>query len=164
MPKRRQVDDGSDDGSPPPISKKAKGDRASVKNPAKSVGELSNGKDGDGNAYWEIGNKRRVGVSQFNRTTLVNIREYYEAGGELKPGKKGISLSIDQYKALLKAIPALNEELRAQGHEIGDSEPSANGSADGGALLASPKKDKLRKKTKKLNIEVTSDEDDGDDE
>ena len=32
---------------------------------------------------------RRVGISEFKGTTLINIREYYnDAAGDLKPGKK----------------------------------------------------------------------------
>ena len=31
---------------------------------------------------------RRVGISKFKGKVLVNIREYYENNGELKPGKK----------------------------------------------------------------------------
>jgi hypothetical protein len=55
--------------------------------PAKK--DLSNGTDAEGNPYWEFGNNRRIGASQFKGTTLVNIREYYTApDGELRPGKK----------------------------------------------------------------------------
>lgn len=36
----------------------------------------------------QLSSKRRVNVTTFNKALLVNIREYYEAGGELKPGKK----------------------------------------------------------------------------
>lgn len=71
------------------------------------------------------------------------------------PGKKGISLTVPQYEALVKAMPAISEKLRAMGHDVEDVEE------DGGAPTAveAPKpaaKDKSR--AKKSNIEATSDE------
>lgn len=141
------------------------------------------------NLFHQLGNKRRIGTSSFKNTLLVNIREYYEADGELKPGKKvnqtsrlhrsnlpltphqGISLTVDQYRALVKAIPQLNESLRKAGHEIADPVASPAASLDGGAALeaSSPpppastsstkKTSAKREKVRKANIDVTSDED-----
>ena len=41
-------------------------------------------------------------VRKWSDATLVDIREYYQIGGEgpYKPGKKGISLSVEQWRAL----------------------------------------------------------------
>ncbi|GAB1313856.1 hypothetical protein MFIFM68171_04066 [Madurella fahalii] len=126
----------------------------------KAKKDLSKGTDAEGNAYWEIGNNRRVGSSQFKGTTLVNIREYYTApDGDLRPGKKGISLPLDQYKALLKIIPELNEQLRSQGHAV-DDPPSAGSSG----VQVQNEKPAKPKKPKKSNIEETSEEEDDDDE
>ncbi|CAE6443008.1 unnamed protein product [Rhizoctonia solani] len=54
--------------------------------------------DAEGNTYFEISGKRRVTVRSFNGLKLVDVREMYtdKASGELKPGKKGISLSEEQ--------------------------------------------------------------------
>lgn len=38
--------------------------------------------------YFQLSNKRRVGVSQFRKACLINIREYYEKDGKMLPGKK----------------------------------------------------------------------------
>ncbi|KAK3325204.1 transcriptional Coactivator p15-domain-containing protein [Apodospora peruviana] len=134
---------------------------------AKAKKELGKGTDGDGNAYWEIGGTRRAGLSNFSGKTFVNIREYYTTNdGETKPGKKGISLSVEQYQGFLKIIPELNNELRAKGHSVED--PGVTSSS--GAVAASsspaqlPAKKASVKKAKKLNIEETSDEDDDDDD
>lgn len=35
---------------------------------------------------------RRIGVSQFRKTTLINIREFYEKDGKTLPGKKVIGI------------------------------------------------------------------------
>ncbi|KAG9107020.1 hypothetical protein FRC07_008706 [Ceratobasidium sp. 392] len=54
--------------------------------------------DAEGNTYFEISGKRRVTIRSFNGLKLVDIREMYsdKATGELKPGKKGISLAEEQ--------------------------------------------------------------------
>lgn len=70
---------------------------------------------------------------------------------------QGISLSIDQYQALLKAVPAINKELRKQGHDIAEIEaPAAE------AEVAKPAKSK-KQKTPKSNFEATSDEEEDSD-
>lgn len=108
---------------------------------------------------------RRIGIAHFRSTTLINVREYYESGGQMRPGKKGISLSLDQYKALIRAIPDINAELAKDGVAISDAEDDGGGDAAGegaGASVAlaaaAPKKEKS-KAPKKSNIEATSDED-----
>ncbi|KAJ4992261.1 transcriptional Coactivator p15 [Stagonosporopsis vannaccii] len=70
--------------------------------------------DEDGNPFVGLNHsgKRRITVSEFKGMTFVNIREYWvNDAGELKPGKKGISLSIEQYSALLAAAPLLESVL-----------------------------------------------------
>lgn len=63
----------------------------------------------------DLGKKKRVTVRSFKGassfmsqdmsiahlvkgTTLVDIREYYGAEGDEKPGKKGISLTVEQVR------------------------------------------------------------------
>ena len=65
---------------------------------------------------------KRVTVRKWNNSTLVDIREYYQTGGEgpYKPGKKGISLSTAQWRALrerLGDVAAAVEACRASGAE-----------------------------------------------
>ncbi|KAK4122482.1 PC4-domain-containing protein [Parathielavia appendiculata] len=148
--KKRQIDPDSD-GEQQAV-KKSKSAKTAKK-------DLAQGKDAEGNPYWEIGNNRRIGSSQFKGATLVNIREYYTApDGELRPGKKGISLSLDQYKALLRIIPQLNDELRSQGHDVGGL--PATGTSD---VLVKAERPKA-KRSKKANIDVTSDEEEEEEE
>ena len=54
-----------------------------------------------GDSYFEIGKKKRVTVRVFKDHPLVDIREYYGADGEEKPGKKGISLSVEQVRSIV---------------------------------------------------------------
>ncbi|EJT80446.1 hypothetical protein GGTG_00445 [Gaeumannomyces tritici R3-111a-1] len=128
--------------------KEAKPKEAKSKEPT----ALGSGVDNEGNPYWEISAKRRVGIAKFNKMVLVNIREYYDQAGELKPGKKGISLTLDQYQALLKNAPVINAELRKMGEDVQDVEAST---ADPPAESPRPPS---RDKRAKANIEATSDE------
>ncbi|KAH6643622.1 transcriptional Coactivator p15-domain-containing protein [Boeremia exigua] len=101
-----------DDNDTPHMSKKAKGDEDEDKDDTPFVPKLQT--DEDNNAFVALNHsgKRRVTVSEFKGMTLVSIREYWaNDGGELKPGKKGISLSIEQYNALLAAAPLLESVL-----------------------------------------------------
>jgi len=66
---------------------------------------------------WTINKKplRKVEVKPFRGKLYVNIREFYEdANGEIKPSKKGISLTVDQWKAL-QSVAADIDELVAKG-------------------------------------------------
>ena len=54
-------------------------------------------------AVFHLTDLRRVTVEKFHSKTLINIREFYSAGeGELKPGRKGIALTGDQWVRLMK--------------------------------------------------------------
>jgi len=59
--------------------------------------------NGEGERYVDLGKKKRVTVRSFKGMTLVDIREYYGAEDDEKPGKKGISLTVEQWKALMQA-------------------------------------------------------------
>ncbi|KAH7378274.1 transcriptional Coactivator p15-domain-containing protein [Pyrenochaeta sp. MPI-SDFR-AT-0127] len=101
-----------DDDSAPRASKKVKGDDDDEEEEAALVIPVLN-TDADGNQYVCLNSsgKRRVTISDYNKSTLVSIREYWiNDGGELKPGK-GISLTIDQYNTLLAAAPLIESAL-----------------------------------------------------
>jgi len=59
----------------------------------------------------ELGNKRFVSLSHFKGRTSVDIREFYEKDGDMLPGKKGISLTIEQWELLKKLIPEIDAAL-----------------------------------------------------
>ncbi|KAN0132091.1 PC4 domain containing protein [Lactarius tabidus] len=62
----------------------------------------------EGGSYVDLGKKKRVTVREFKGSTLIDIREYYGSEGEEKPGKKGISLSVEQWRNLMEASEAIN--------------------------------------------------------
>jgi len=64
--------------------------------------------------------KRKCFVRKWNGNVLIDVREVYVKGGEECPGKKGISLSLDQYKALRKHVlsGSIDDEIKELGGVI----------------------------------------------
>eukprot|EP00899_Mesostigma_viride_P024595 jgi/Mesvir1/531/Mv11392-RA.1 len=60
----------------------------------------------------ELGNKRMLHVQKWKGKVLVSIREYYESGGELRPGKKGISLTAEQWAQLRDHVDDVEEAIK----------------------------------------------------
>ncbi|KAL4949147.1 PC4-domain-containing protein [Aspergillus filifer] len=134
-----------------------------AKKPKIGVSNLSatRKEDSNGDSYWEISKMRRVTISSFRGKTMVNIREYYEKDGEELPGKKGISLPIDQFSALLTLLPEIESALQEKGVPVPRPSYVDVGTGSGGNdedLL--DKIDELSESCpSKKNIEATSDED-----
>ncbi|KAH3684328.1 hypothetical protein WICPIJ_004708 [Wickerhamomyces pijperi] len=65
---------------------------------------------------------KRITIRRFKTVNLVDIREFYEAAdGEMKPGKKGISLTEDQWNILLSKLNVIDDALS----ELGGGNPAA---------------------------------------
>jgi hypothetical protein len=71
---------------------------------------------------------------------------------------QGIMLSIEQYQTLVGAVPAITKDLRKHGVKIagGDAAEDDAGEEEEDEKPAKPKK--KESKSKKANIEATSDE------
>ncbi|CAM9377924.1 unnamed protein product [Ascophyllum nodosum] len=60
----------------------------------------------------ELGKNKFVDVREFKGMVLIDIREYYEAaGGEMKPGKKGIALNSEQWKVLKESMDDITSKI-----------------------------------------------------
>ena len=71
----------------------------------------------------QLSNSRFVTISQFKSQVRVDIREFYlTADGERKPGKKGISLSLDEWKKMKSQMKEIEEAIKAQGGDASESE------------------------------------------
>ena len=55
---------------------------------------------------------RYASIIEFKSKKYLNIRKFYSTKeGKHAPSRKGISLSIDQFKELVKVIPHLESEI-----------------------------------------------------
>ena len=65
----------------------------------------------DDEVFLHLDNKKRLTVRKFKGKLLIDIREFYEDDGEMKPGKKGISLSKDCWKKICENLSDINEAI-----------------------------------------------------
>ena len=58
-----------------------------------------------------LGRNRFVTVNYFMNKPLIDVREYFEKDGVLRPGLKGISLRRSEWKKLLENVDLIDEKL-----------------------------------------------------
>ena len=76
--------------------------------------KLSPKKNKDNEYYFDIGKNRRVTVRKFKGNCYVDIREFYEdENGEKRPGKKGISLSTEQWNLIKTLLDPIDSQIKA---------------------------------------------------
>ncbi|VTJ83191.1 Hypothetical predicted protein [Marmota monax] len=62
---------------------------------------------------FQIGKMRYVSVRDFKGKVLIDIREYWmDPEGEMKPGRKGISLNPEQWSQLKEQISDIDDAVR----------------------------------------------------
>uniref|UniRef100_A0A8C5LKU0 Activated RNA polymerase II transcriptional coactivator p15 n=1 Tax=Leptobrachium leishanense TaxID=445787 RepID=A0A8C5LKU0_9ANUR len=96
---------------PPEKEKPAKKQKTgeSSKGAASSKQSSSNRDDN----MFQIGKMRYVNVRDFKGKVLIDIREYWmNQDGEMKPGKKGISLNPEQWSQLKEQISDIDDAIR----------------------------------------------------
>ncbi|XP_059056015.1 RNA polymerase II transcriptional coactivator-like [Achroia grisella] len=87
-------DDGPVDRNPPPEKKAKTSSRTDDKEPT-----------------WVLQGKKLVKVREFKGKVYIDVREFYEKNGELLPGKKGISLTQEQWRKLLSLSDEINDTV-----------------------------------------------------
>ncbi|KAG5245103.1 RNA polymerase II transcriptional coactivator KIWI family protein [Salix suchowensis] len=98
---REEEEGGADDNfaqQQPPAKKYAKPDNSSSDN-------------SDDIVVCEIGRNRRVTVRNWRGKINVDIREFYPKDGNLLPGKKGITLSMEQWNMLRDNAEEIDKAL-----------------------------------------------------
>nr|CAH8827527.1 unnamed protein product [Trichobilharzia regenti] len=87
-----------------------------TKKPNRSGGSTKSSKTttSGGEQLIDLTGKKFACVRDFRGKVFVDIREYYEdkSSGELKPGKKGISLNLEQWEYLKSSINDLDEDVK----------------------------------------------------
>ncbi|XP_072272665.1 activated RNA polymerase II transcriptional coactivator p15 [Pyxicephalus adspersus] len=69
-------------------------------------------RDHDDNMF-QIGKMRYVTVRDFKGKVLIDIREYFmDQQGEMKPGRKGISLNPEQWNQLKDQMSDIDDAIR----------------------------------------------------
>lgn len=88
---------------------------------SRSRSRSSNGSSKDSNIIkssdetaFLLDSRKRLTIRKFKNKLLVDIREFYDDNGTLKPGKKGISLSVDNWKQIKKYMEKIDKEIERQ--------------------------------------------------
>ncbi|KAK9305123.1 hypothetical protein QLX08_003796 [Tetragonisca angustula] len=115
MPKSKEFIYSDDDSSDEEVkSKKRKRENEDKEEKtSKKISEKESDKNEDN--IWDLGNNRQVTVRDFKGKLYVDIREmYFDKELNLKPGKKGICLSIPQWRKLLSVIDDVDNVVKSK--------------------------------------------------
>ncbi|KAJ8380440.1 hypothetical protein SKAU_G00012180 [Synaphobranchus kaupii] len=75
-------------------------------------GASSKGDNNEDNMF-QIGKMRYVTVRDFKGKVLIDIREYWtDQAGEMKPGRKGISLNAEQWNQLKEQMSDIDDAVK----------------------------------------------------
>ncbi|KAK9950182.1 hypothetical protein M0R45_005683 [Rubus argutus] len=77
--------------------------------PKKTAKRDSSDDSSDDIVVCEISKNRRVTVRNWNGKVIVDIREFYVKEGKQLPGKKGISLPMDQWNVLRSHVEEIDK-------------------------------------------------------
>ncbi|KAL9248143.1 hypothetical protein vseg_021499 [Gypsophila vaccaria] len=88
-------------------------DDAAAAPPSKTSKVAAAADDGedDNIVVCEISRNRRVSVRTWQGKVVVDIREFYSKDGKQMPGKKGISLTMDQWKVLREHVEEIDQAV-----------------------------------------------------
>ncbi|XP_051972113.1 activated RNA polymerase II transcriptional coactivator p15-like [Xyrauchen texanus] len=91
-----------------PSKKQKSGETSKVSAASKSSSSSSKNDN-----MFQIGKMRYVSVRDFKGKVLIDIREYWmDQEGEMKPGRKGISLNPEQWNQLKEQISEIDDAVK----------------------------------------------------
>ncbi|XP_012676594.1 SUB1 regulator of transcription a [Clupea harengus] len=98
--------------TPEKPAKKQKGGESSRVGGASKSSSKDDKDDKDDNMF-QIGKMRYASVRNFKGKVLIDIREYWmDQDGEMKPGRKGISLNPEQWSQLKDQISEIDDAVK----------------------------------------------------
>ncbi|CAG2107235.1 unnamed protein product, partial [Medioppia subpectinata] len=93
----------------------------------KSKSHSSKGQSGPEGKSFQLSRNRFVSVSEFKNQMRVDVREYYtDDNGDQKPGRKGISLSMDEWNKLINFLPKIEKAIKKMDDSGDDSDDSSD--------------------------------------
>lgn len=66
---------------------------------------------GEDEVMFKLDDKKRITVKKFKGKLLIDFREFYNDNGKMKPGKKGIALSQDNWNKLKEFLDQIDESI-----------------------------------------------------
>ncbi|XP_075040742.1 activated RNA polymerase II transcriptional coactivator p15-like [Mixophyes fleayi] len=97
---------------PPEKEKPTKKQKTGGESSKGSAASKQSGNNPDDNMF-QIGKMRYVSVRDFKGKLLIDIREYFmDHSGDMKPGKKGISLNPEQWNQLKEQMSDIDDAIR----------------------------------------------------
>ncbi|ERN08760.1 RNA polymerase II transcriptional coactivator KIWI [Amborella trichopoda] len=88
----------------------SEGDSEGVAPPARKT-QKKDTEDSDGITVCDISKTRRVSVRNWQGNVVVDIREFYFKDGKQLPGKKGISLTMEQWYVLRDHVDEIDKAV-----------------------------------------------------
>ncbi|XP_043509702.1 activated RNA polymerase II transcriptional coactivator p15 [Frieseomelitta varia] len=114
MPKSKEFIYSDDDSSDEEVKSKKRKRENEDKEEKKSKKTSEKESENEDN-IWDLGNNRQVTVRDFRGKLYVDIREmYFDKELNLKPGKKGICLSIPQWRKLLSVMDDVDKAVKSK--------------------------------------------------
>ena len=79
---------------------------------SKNASSSSSRQEEDIPTEFQLSSKRKITVRDFRGKALIDIREFYtKDSGELAPGRKGISLTVEQYEKFKSYIVDIDKAI-----------------------------------------------------